>query len=467
MRPQRTITALTMVAALCAAGCSTRGDSPGRGDSEPGEKAAATAGTVVASGDFGDLKNVCGPGDPSGSPAQGVTGKEIHVGVMSDVGLSKNTEFGDAAKAFTSWCNEAGGINGRKIVPTVRDTRMLEVRQRVDEACRADFALVGGGAGLDGLGVKDRLSCLLPDFPAQTVQHVNEGSELQLSIQAGGPSYFRYAGFYDWLIKEAYPHSADAVGIISGDSPVTRTSLDQRTEYFKARHVKLAYSDLYPTSGVTNWTPYAQAIKDKKVKGLVFMGDFTSLAKLEQELTAMNYKLDWIDANSNAYGPAFLELAGPRVLAAQNNLADVSGIHPMEKASSSPATQQVLDLFDRYAHGAKVTLPAVKAFSAWLLFAKSATACGEKLTRRCVHDAARKETAWTGGGIQAPVNVSVQDSPVKCMNIEKATPDGWQPADFAPNRGAYRCGIASYRFTGDYGEPGTLASVGKSLAELK
>ncbi|MGW0683959.1 ABC transporter substrate-binding protein [Streptomyces sp. NPDC002754] len=467
MRPQRTITALTVAAALFAAGCSTRGDSSGRGDPETDGKAAAQASAAPASGDFGDLKNVCGAGNPSGSPAQGVTAKEIHVGVMSDVGFTKNTEFADAAKAFTSWCNEAGGINGRKIVPTVRDTKMVEVRQRVNDACRADFVLAGGSAALDGLGVKDRLSCLLPDFPAQTVQHRNEGSELQLAMQAGGPSYFRYAGFYEWLIKKAYPDTVDSVGIISGDSPVTRSSLDQRVDYFRSRGVKPAYTDLYPASGVTNWTPYAQAIKNEEVKGLIFMGDFSSLAKLEQELTAMNYKLDWIDANSNAYGPAFLKLAGPAVLAAQNNLADVSGMYPMEKAGSNPATQQVVDLFKKYAPDKQLTLPAVKAMSAWLLFAKSATRCGNDLTRKCVHDAARKETAWTGGGLQAPVNVSVQDSPVKCMNIEKATPDGWKPADFDADKGAYRCDIASYKLSDRYGKAGKLADVGKSLKDLK
>lgn len=65
------------------------------------------------------------------------------------------------------------------------------------------------------------------------------------------------------------------------------------------------------------------------------------------------------------------------------------------------------------------------------------------------------------------MNVSVQDSPVKCMNIEKTTPDGWEPADFDPNRGAYRCDIMSYRLTGDYGKPMTLKDVGMSFRNLK
>ncbi|UGQ11556.1 ABC transporter substrate-binding protein [Yinghuangia sp. ASG 101] len=464
MRPRKTVAACAVVAALFAAGCADRGGASAR---EEGAGAGpATAAPVSA--DFGDLKNVCGTGDPTGSPAQGVTAKEIRVGVMSDVGFTKNSEFGDAAKVFTAWCNDLGGINGRKLVAEVRDTKFLEVRQRVLEACADDFALVGGSAAMDGLGTKDRLSCLLPEFPSQSAQHVNEGSDLQFTVQPGGPSYFRYAGFYDWLVTEAYPQSANAVGIIAGDSPVTKVSVDQRAEFFQSRGTPMSYTELYPAAGVSNWTPYAQTIKNKGVKGLIWMGDFRSLAKLEQELTNIDYKLDWIDANSNAYGRPFLDLAGAAVLNFQNNLADISGTHPLENASTNAATQQVVDLYARYAPNTQPTWPAVKAFSAWLLFAKSAASCGDDLTRKCVADAARTETAWTGGGLQAPMDVSVQDAPSQCMNIEKATSGGWTPApEFTPTQGAYRCGIASYKLTGDYGKPGTLADVGKSLNDLK
>ncbi|UGQ12008.1 hypothetical protein LO772_35540 [Yinghuangia sp. ASG 101] len=86
---------------------------------------------------------------------------------------------------FTSWCNDADGINGRKLVATIRDTKMVEVRQRVIEARRDDFTLVIGSAALDGMGTKDRLSCLLPDFPAQVVQMENIGSDLHVPVQAG------------------------------------------------------------------------------------------------------------------------------------------------------------------------------------------------------------------------------------------------------------------------------------------
>jgi len=458
VRTKKSLAAFAVVA-LLAVGCSDRG-----GSAEPDARVSKAA---AAPADFGDLKGVCGPGTPTSAPAQGVTASEIRVGTFSDVGFNKVSEFVDAAKVFTAWCNDAGGINGRRIVSNTRDSKLFQVRQQMIGACRDDFALVGGGAALDGMGVKERLSCLLPDFPAQIASVENVGSDLQVATQAGGPSYDQYAGYYSWLLKEAYPKSAGAVGIINGDSAVTKVLGQVAEEGIKAAGGSFAYNDLYPAAGLADWTPYAQSIKSKKVKGLIFYGSFDQLAKLEQSLTNIGHHLDWIDANSNAYGSAFIELAGRQALTSQNNLADLSGVHPLENADSNPATKQVKDLVAKYAPGAAVTLPMLRAFSSWLLFAKAAASCGDQLTRKCVYDAARRETAWTGGGLQAPLDLSTSDRPVTCFNVEKATPEGWKPADFAPNKGAYRCDAPIVKLTGSYPKPVTLADVGKSPSDFK
>jgi ABC-type branched-subunit amino acid transport system substrate-binding protein len=457
MRP-RSILAALLASTLITAGCGGRSPAPGA-------TAGSSGSSATAASDFGSLKNVCQTGKPSGAPAQGVTATDINVGVFSDIGFTKNSEFVDTAKVFTSWCNAAGGINGRKLVATTRDSKLQETRQRMLESCKEDFAIVGGGSALDALGVKDRLTCLLPAFPAQVSQVGNVGSDLQVD-QTGGASYFRYAGYYTWLLKEAYPSSAESVGIISADSPVSKVFADQYTEAIKGIGGNVSYTGLYPPTGVADWTPYAQAIKSKNVKGLVFLGDFASLAKLEQVLTTIGYKADWIDANNNAYGPAFLQLAA-QSLGTQNNLADLGGIHPLEQAAANPPTQQVIDLFAKYAPGQAVTLPAIRAFAAWLLLAKAAASCGDALTRKCVYEAARKETAWTGGGLESPVDLSQTDAALTCFNVEKATPGGWQPAEFKPDKGAYRCAAPAYKFTGSYGKPVTLADVGKSMSDLK
>lgn len=232
---------------------------------------------------------MCGPGTAKTSAVQGVTDKKIQVGVMSDVGFTKNSEFPDAAKVFTSWCNAAGGINGREIVPVTRDTKLMQVRQGVLQACKADFALVGGGSALDSLGTPDRLKCLLPTFPAQSSQIGAIGSDLQVMASQPTAGYFQYAGYYAWLMKEKYPDSAQKAGIIAGDVPVTKVMAGQFKEAIAGLGGKVSYNDLYPAAGVSDWTPYAQSIKNKGVKGLVFLGDFASLAKLEQALTNIGY----------------------------------------------------------------------------------------------------------------------------------------------------------------------------------
>jgi hypothetical protein len=455
VRSQTVLAALAAVA-LLATGCARSGPA-GQEDSTPS--------ATTTSADFGDLKDICQKGDATSAPAQGVTADTIQVGVFSDIGFTKKSEFVDTATVFTKWCNELGGINGRQLVATTRDSKLTEVPQRMLEACREDFALVGGGAALDALGVQERLKCLLPSFPGQVSMAGNVGSDLQVA-SLGGASYSRYAGFYSWLLKDSYPGSAGAVGVISGDSAITKILGAQTKEVLIGSGGTVSYDDLYPAQGVADWTPYAQSIKSKGVKGLVFLGDFTQLAKLEQVLTSIGYKLDWIDANSNAYGPEFIQLAGAS-LDAQNNVADVSGVYPLEKADDNPATKQLVDLFAKYAPDAHVSMPAVRGFAAWLLFAKAAASCGDDLTRRCVYDAAMKETAWTGGGLTAPADMSEQDGPVTCFNVEKATRDGWEPADFDPDKGAYRCDAPAYRYQGPYPKPLTLADVGKSMNDVK
>jgi len=460
---RRLLIGVVTVIAVLLAGCSTRSGSTG---SEPEETRDATQKEPPVQGaDFGTLKDVCGKGDAKAGTAQGVTDKEIKVGVFTDMGFNKNSEMPDTAKAFTSWCNELGGINGRKLVPVIHDAKLMEVRQRMQQACKEDFALVGGSAALDGMAVKDRLGCLLPAFPAQSSLAPSIGSDLQ--VMSAGPysAYFQYGGFYNWLLKEKFPSSAQDVGIISGDSPVTKVIGAQFEESIATLGGKVSYSDLYPTAGVADWTPYAQAIKSKKVKGLVFLGQFDQLAKLEQALTSIGYAPDWIDSNSNSYNQNFIDLAGS-ALGTQHNYAELFATHPLETGSDSEAIQQVKALFEKYAPGKPVTYPALRAFSAWLLFATAARDCAE-LTRKCVYDNALKQTEWTAGGIQAPFDVSKQDVPSKCYTIVETTPEGWKPADFKPDNGPYRCDAPVVKYKGQYGAPARLADVGKSMDDLK
>jgi len=371
----------------------------------------------------------------------------------------------NTAKVFTSWCNAAGGINGRKLVADIHDTGMLDVVGAMAQACASDFVLAGGSAALDGLAVSARLKCLLPDFDAQVVMAQNNGSGIQIYPIPWSHTYSVYSGYYSWLIKQKYPDSANAVGIVSGASPITVVDDALVAQTVKAVGGNVIYNGSFPPTGVTDWTPYAEAIKNKGVKGFTFYGEPTQLAALETALDNIGYKLDWIDANTNAYGTNFIQVAG-KALTEQNNYADLPGVYPVEKAADNPATEQLVKLFAQYAPGQPVTLQDLQAWSAWTIFAVSAQTCGAALTRKCVYEAALKQTNWTGGGLTAPVNLASSNAVPSCFDIEQATSTGWEAASFNPNNGAYRCGQPAVKVQG---LPAALqlSSVGLSLSDLK
>jgi ABC-type branched-subunit amino acid transport system substrate-binding protein len=454
------------VAVVIAGGCSRAGSSSSTQAPSSASTSASASGSVSASaaGSFGSLSSVCHGGRAAGNTDQGVTSSQIMAGVLSDSGFTKNPQLETTAKVFTSWCNAAGGINGRKLVADAHDTQMMNVVGAMSKACGSDFVLAGNWEGLDGLAVTTRLKCLLPEFDAQVSMPQNESSGLQIYPIAWSHTYSAYSGYYSWLFKQ-YPDSAKSVGILSGAAVITQIDASIVAQTVTAVGGSVISNQFFPPTGVTDWTPYAEAIKAKGVKGLTFYGVSDALVPLEQALDNIGYKLDWIDANSGSYGTGFISIAG-KALSMQHNYADLPAVYPLEKAVSNPATEQLVRLFNQYAPGQPVTLQDVQAWSAWLIFAVSAESCGSNLTRKCAYEAALKQTAWTGGGLTGPANMANQDSVPSCFNVEQATPAGWQPASFGPNNGAYRCGQPAVKVAGI--PPAVqLSDVGLSLSNLK
>ena len=408
---------------------------------------------------------MCQGGSASGATDQGVTSSSISLGVLTDVGFTKDPELETAAKVFTSWCNAAGGIDGRKLVADFHDTQLFAVVPAMTTACGKDFVLAGGSAALDGLAVPTRLKCLLPDFDAQPVMPQNSGSDLQLRPYTSNFTYASFAGYYKWLLAK-YPDSAQHVGVLSGASAITAVDAQAIVDTVKADGGTVTYNGTFPPTGVANWTPYAETIKKDGIKGLTFYDTPQLLASFEAALDNIGYHLDWIDANTNAYGPGFIQVAG-KALSEQNNYADLPGVYPVEEASSNPATQKLVQLYQQYAPGQPITLQALQAWSMWLLFARSAQTCGAALTRTCVYDAALKQTQWTGGGITAPVDETAPEGAPSCFNVEQASTGGWQPAKFGANTGPYLCNENVIKLPAGFPAAGTLSSVGKSLSDLK
>ncbi len=459
-----TAVALVAVASLLAAGCTRSGSNTA---TNGGPTTTAGGSGATGSGSFGDLKNVCGAGNAKGSTAQGVTDDAIKVGTISDPGFvgrpGLNQEIFDAAEVFTKWCNDAGGINGRKIEDTERDAKLTEYKQRVTESCQEDFMLVGGGGVFDETGQAERLKCLEPTFPAYQVSSEARGADLAVRSVPNSLGYIPVAS-YQFLAKK-FPDSTSNVGFLTGNIAATLLVDKQNQEAVKELGFKITYQGQYNAIGEASWTPFATAMKNKGAKGVVYTGEPENLAKFLQSAADIGYKPDWVVTGANALDDNFLKVGG----AAVRNVYLTALVVPPFLADKNPATQQYLDLFKKYLpKGKDKALLGYQGFSAWLLWAESVKACGSTVTRKCVYEKGKAQKGWTGGGLHAPTSPGAAQGS-DCSIVVEASPDGFSiPKGFKPNKGLFLCSPDTLvKLKGDYGKGVTLADVGKSLSDLK
>ena len=459
-----------IVVALCAglvlAACG-RSDT----DSSKGtDTSSTTAGSSAAkSATFGTETDVCQTGKPSGSPTTGVTPTDIHVAVFSDSGFAGrpglNQEFFDTAKVFSDWCNDRGGINGRKIVVDERDAALFNVKSKMVESCAEDFAMVAGGAVFDQDGVETRLQCLMPDISGFVVSAPARGADLVVQ-PLPNPTDSVAMGSLNYLDKE-FPAATKKVGVLTGDVTTTKVTAAQMTAAAEDLGWNVVYNDAYPAAGVTDWTPYAQKLKDNGVKGLIFVGDPDALAPLLGAIRDIGYDLDFVRVDANNYDQKLIDNAGTAL--APKNVFIQSAFEPFETAKPDSATGQYLQAFDEYLpDGKKQTYLGLQAWSSWLLFAKAAATCGNDLTRRCLYDEAKKVHDWTGGGLHATSDPGAGTA-TRCYTVMQATPSGFTVAKGTqPNDGIFNCSEKNvFELPASEAVRTTLADVGQNIDNMK
>ena len=457
---------LAMVLVVGACSRSNGGAAPG-----PSGTTQTTAASTTGPGDFGTLKKVCGPGTQTKSSAQGVTPNSIRIATSADPGFvgrrGLDQELFDAGEVFTKWCNDAGGINGRKIKLDEYDAALFNFDAQIKKACAADFFLVGNGNVFDNNpGQRDRLKCLLPEIPTYMV--TIEGRDSDLTVQPV-PNQTNQIGVGPLLYaQKRFPDAVKSVVTLTGNVSATQLVDEQLTEAAKQLGWTVKDNRQYNAIGEPTWVPFAQAIKDKGAKGLIYTGEPTNAGLLMKALQQIGYKLDFVIVAINHYDKNLQSSGGSAI----HNIFMVDGFVPFEQASKNPATQQYLDLFAKYKpNGKSHAALGLQAWSAWLLFATAAAKCGDDLTRKCVYDNALKVTDWTGGGLNAPQDVKDQTAG-DCGIVLEATPTGFVTAPgFTTNSGFFNCdphGVLTLH--GDYskyGKGAKLSDVGKTLADLK
>jgi hypothetical protein len=436
------VVALSIAAVTLTAACgrsSSGGGKGGGGSSTP--TASASSGGTAAKGDFGDLKKICGPGNAKGATQKGVTDSEIRIGVTSDPGNTAapglEQEFFDTADAFSKWCNDAGGINGRKIVVDKWDAKLTNVGQAMINACQKDFMLVGNGNAFDSAGVKPREACKLGDIFSYTVSPEAARSKYQVSVVPSNPEELNYGPIR--FLVDAYPDSKKGVGI--GSSVLASLiPLGKRiNETLLKNDVKVTALQQQPIA-VDNYRPYMEQLKGSNTVGYIQITG--------QDITPMYQAMKNI-----GYTPQWVWLSVQFYLDANVKAAKALGTYPPTYTGFShlafemdpkkyPVLGQVKDILNASISNPRFTDFTASSFSAWALWAKEATACGSNLTSECVLQKAAAEKEWTGGGLYAPSNLDPTDPHInQCWLDIKLTTAGWVYDEKVtkPNQGPYNC----------------------------
>jgi hypothetical protein len=432
--------ALVLIASACG----------GRSSGSKASGSGATTGTSgSASGDFGTLKAVCGPGNAKGATDPGVTDTSISVATMADPGATirpgLDQELFDSADAFVGWCNAAGGILGRKLTLHKRDAALFQVAAKMVEACQApDFALVGNGEGLDATGVQQRVGCKLPELAGFDVS--SQASSAPYSVQSTpsrtnqGPS----GGSYRALAK-VDPSVIKHYGMLSSTlQSVKDAGTRNRKSAESLGYVTVDYEEL--PGQVDNWRPIVENLKTHGVQVLAIENDPDGTSAMLKTMTDVGYFPKYIILEPNMYDPKLTNQAGSALNGPQGGVYVTNYIVPFELADQYPATKQYINLLTQYANGAKPKSLGVNGFSAWLLFAESAKACGSNLTRTCLLDHAQATKNWTAGGLMSPWQPgNATTGGHDCNVMFKATASGFSVDKeiTAPNQGIFNCDPAN------------------------
>ena len=437
------LSAATALALTAACGRSS-GVPTGGGTTAAAPTAAATTAAAAGKGDIGDLKAICGPGSAKGATARGVTDSEIHIGTTADPGAAAapglEQEFFDTADAFSKWCNAAGGINGRKIVVDKLDGKLFDVAAQIVNACQKDFMLVGGGNAFDSAGVKQRLACNLGAMQAYTVSPEAANAGQQVNVVPSKATQYPYGPLR--LLTAAYPDTKKG-GIGIGSSTIASlTPLGKRIQQaLTADGVKVTALQEKPAL-VDNFRPYMEQLKGAGTVGYdEIQGQDTT-----PEVQAMNnvgWKPQWILYSVQFYTPQSVQAAAASTTPFPTSYVGFSHL-PFELSSDPkyPVLNEIKTQLKDAVKNPRFTDFTASSYSAWMLWAQSATACGSNLTEACVLQKAGAHTDWTGGGLYPPTNTSPTDPQVtKCWLLVRLTPTGWvyDKKVTNPNSDVYNC----------------------------
>jgi hypothetical protein len=346
--------------------------------------AAAGAATSASSssGVWPGVGKICEAGPGGASSVRGVGNKTINIAVENDASNTivpgLEAEFVQQATAFADWCNAAGGINGRKIVIDNRDAALFNVATQMTSACQSDFMAVGGGYAIDQPGVPIREKCGLGQISAY-VPSIAAASATDQVDPGGANADSITAGWFGALTK-AYPKAVKKAGMGSDDTP-SDVQPETKDEFAAEAQGWKVVSFLLPPTSVENWAPYVESYQQKGVTAL-WPADTANFPPFAEAMTTAGYHPAFV-----ILGTQFANAPTEQAVVANPTLPPVyveTQWWPLSLASQNPSTEELVTTMHKYSKGNSIDFDDEISAESWLLWAKSASACGASLTVTCV-----------------------------------------------------------------------------------
>lgn len=439
------VVVVALVVTLVAGACGSRLSHEEIAKAAPSEGGGSSNGGGGAPGDgkFGDIESPCGPGDASGATDVGVTDDEITITAVADPGgyiPGLNVGIHHSMEAFGKWCNEQGGINGRKIKVILGDAKLFSYQEVVTQACKDSFALVGGLAVMDNTGAQTQVDCDLVNVPAAAVNAEQTWADLTFE-PLPNPTNTYPVGSALW-IKEKYPEALTSAAALRTAVSTTKIQSDRLVEAY--RQLGFDFTYIQDTNlPETNWAPLVLAMKNKNVQYINFTATYEEIVPMQKEMAQQGFKPAVIELESNYYDVKYPEMAGD---VANGTLVRIT-MWPFEEADQNPATQQFMDIVRQYGpSGAEPTLLGAQGWSAALLWAQAVKDMGSEVTRQGLVDRISSVKDWTGGGLHQPTDPGSHErgACVIMMRVEdgkfvRAFPTKEEDAEVYEQGGGYAC----------------------------
>ena len=350
---------------------------------------------------------------PAQAATPGVTASEIKLGISSPTSGSAGTAYGKipgAMKAYFSYINANGGVNGRKITLISRDDRYFPVNAAtqttklvLDDGV---FALVGAlGTATHTKAYKAAALAKenVPDLFVNTGFSGFGDTTKYPTTFTVLPSYAMEAKIMSKFIKENF--AGQAVALIAQDDEFGIDGVSG----FKAGALTIASTTLYPQSSLTdarakNLLTGLSALPGKPV--LVMMGttDVTATILKAAESLDLVSKFTWIAGSVG--GDANTLVGGFKVKASTINGMLAASFFPDAKDTKDEYVSQFMKINAKYNKGVSFDNVVLQGMNSAMLTVQALRAAGKNLTREGLISAIEtKGSKFAGAGL-VPLNYS-------------------------------------------------------------